>query len=80
MFKPLNYKNEKKPLNSPVERHLEWLNAYICFKMISSHGNLNFPPEFSDGDMYNQRYMSPRVNSLNNVCLKNKVAKSSQTR
>ena len=45
----------KKPLNLPVERYLEWLNAYICFKLFSSHGNLNFSPEFSDCDMYNQR-------------------------
>ena len=26
----------------PVERHLEWLNAYICFKLLSSHRNLSF--------------------------------------
>ena len=50
----------KKPLNLPVERHFEWLNAYICFKLTSSLRNFNFSPEFSDGDMYNQRYMSPR--------------------
>ena len=50
----------KKPLNLPVERHLEWLNAYICFKLLSSLRNFNFLPEFSDGDMYNQLYMSPR--------------------
>ena len=46
--------------NLLVERHLELLNAYICFKLISSPRNFNFSPEFSDGDMYNQRYMSPR--------------------
>ena len=46
----------KKPLNLPVERHLEWPNAYICLKLISSHGNLNFSPEFSDGDMYNHAW------------------------
>ena len=26
----------------PIERHLEWLNAYICFKLLSSLGNLSF--------------------------------------
>ena len=26
----------KKPLNLQVERHLEWLNGYICFKLFSS--------------------------------------------
>ena len=31
----------KKPLNMPVERHLEWLNAYICFKLLSSLRNLS---------------------------------------
>ena len=50
----------KKPLNFPFERHLEWLNAYICFKLLSYLRNFNFLPEFSDGDMYKQLYMSPR--------------------
>ena len=31
---------------------------FNCFKLISSLRNFNFSPEFSDGDMYNQRYMS----------------------
>ena len=26
----------------PVERHLEWLNAYICFRLLSSLRNLSF--------------------------------------
>ena len=51
----------KKPLKFPVERHLEWLNAYICFKLLSTLRNFNFSPELSDGDVYNQRYMSPRA-------------------
>ena len=34
-----------------------WLNAYICFKLLSYLRNF---PEFSDGDMYKQLYMSPR--------------------
>ena len=47
----------KKPLNLPVVRYLEWLNAYICFNwsVLSE-----ISPEYSDGDMHIQRYMSPR--------------------
>ena len=46
----------KKPLNLPVERHLQWLNAYIFLKLLSSLRNFKFKPEMSDGDMYNKRY------------------------
>ena len=32
----------KKPFKLPVDRHLEWLNAYICFKLFSYLRNFNF--------------------------------------
>ena len=69
----------------PVDRHLERLNAYICFKLLSFHRNLNFSRNCQmvtciiSGSCHHENNLA-WVNSFNNICLKNKVPKSNQTR
>ena len=59
--------------------------CYTCFKLLGSLGNLNFSRNCQmvtctiSGTCHYETNLA-RVNSFNNICFKNKVAKSNQTR
>ena len=48
------------PSEGHITARIDMLIAHIFFKLLSSLINFNFYPKLSDGDMYNQRYMSPQ--------------------